>query len=71
MKLKVGDLVRFKTEFPDAQWDARSTLPGSIGIVVGFIDRDDPAVEYLDVVCSNGVKRRTWDYLVEKVQDEI
>ena len=65
-KLKVGDLVRFKTEFSDAQWAARSSVP-PIGIVVGFIDRDDPAVEYLDVVCSNGVKRRTWDYLVEKV----
>ena len=64
-KLKVGDLVRFKTEF-DVHGLPLS-LPGSIGIVVGFIDRDDPAVDYLDVVCSNGVKRRTWDYLVEKV----
>ena len=68
-KLKVGDLVRFKTEFPDAQWDARSTLPGSIGIVVGFIDRDDPAVEYLDVVCTNGAKYHLWSWNVEKVQD--
>ena len=65
---KRGDLVRFKTEFPDARWDARETLFGSIGIVTGIIDRDDPAVEYLDVVCSNGVRHRTWDYLVEKVE---
>ena len=63
-ELKVGDLVRFKSEFPQYE-----NIHDSIGIVVDFLILSD--VTHLDVVCTNGVKRRTWDYFVEKVQDEL
>jgi len=64
-ELKVGDLVRFKSEFQDQELRPRH----AIGIVVDFLVLSD--VTHLDIVCTNGVKRRTWDYLVEKVQDEV
>ncbi len=60
MKFKVGDLVRFKA----------TRGGGDFAIVVGILDRDDPAVEALVVVCADGARHRTWDYLVEKVCNE-
>ena len=67
MKLKVGDLVRFK----DGYTTPNGPPAVSVGIVVGFpkpASRTLSKVDrVIDVVLTNGERHRTWTYLVQKV----